>query len=236
MKGLKLGIATCGLIAAASSANAAFEHYDFAGSLLSYTATIPSVGTINGTFDGAGPTIDGYFFLNADPGSTTFSGALNWAPTNIHLGSSALKSIPWAYASLDGTPPTSISFNPATGRLLAQKTGAFKTRDIYCYGLAAICGPLYTEGNAMPDDGYRFTMRSDFQGTLDVTFDAAHTQFTGTFTEVDTLASGAVITKVYALTSDIPPPPTVPVPFAGVLFGSSLLVLGGIARHRNQKN
>ena len=229
MKGLKSCIAAFGIIAATSANAAPFLFGTINGSLISYTAVIPSVGTLNGTLDPNPPKITGNLTIDFGPAKpNVYNTSWDLAYTTIDLGGGVKKTIPDAEVLFNGLT-SSVAYDPATGHLVVQRAGQFRTRDSFCVGAAAICGPLFMEGNEQTATTWPW-MRSSFMGTLDLYINSTLTGFTGTFTEVDTLASGAVITKVYQLT-----PPAVPIPFTGVLFGSALAALAGVARHRNRR-
>lgn len=234
MQGLKLGITAIGFLAAASANAAPYYLGTLAGNLVSYTATIPGEGTINGIFDPVSPAILGSLHVDfgyARPSIYLTSFKLPYL--NIDLGD-ATKTLPTSEVYISNAFAT--TFNATSGHLVLNGGGVFQTKDAFCIGDLAICSPLFTEGNQQIGTygaslGWR---KSAFTGTLDLIFNTARTQFTGTFTEIDTLTSGAVITKVYSLTSNPPPPSPVPLPFAGLLFGSSLAALAGVARVRNR--
>jgi len=229
MKGLRLYIAAAGFLATAA-AHAATYDYLVTGSLTSYTASIPSVGTVTGLFDPASPSIFNGSMVVTNLRMTSTSFSIEYF--NNSLGGAAVRTTPQStvnlYGSAYGFTPI-VSYNAATRHLSQTAAGNYSTKDTFCVGIAAICGRLYPEGNAYSSGSSPY---DQITGTLDLSFSALFDGFTGTFTEIDTLSTGAVVTKVYSLNGSLPPPSSVPLPFTGMLFGSSLLALGGVARRR----
>lgn len=221
MKGLKLCLVIGSLVAGISSANAARVNFTVTGTLDSYKAAIPWVGVINGVLDPVKPAINGVLVVDLNlpnVGTPTPMGSWTIDYTNISLGTGIVKTIPAATVTVSN--PYTTTFDPTNRRLVSTSAGWSTATNTRCIGPAAICGALYVD--------------SDFLGTLDLIFNVDHSAFSGTFTEVDKLDLGGTVTKVYSLTGSVPAPPAVPVPLAGVLFGSALMALGGIARHRNR--